>query len=266
MEPVLTAPILLDESGLIRACNELASQDKDFARILEQHGYPPLWSRKPGFATLLHIILEQQVSLASAKAAFEKLRERLGEVTPAAFLSLSDEELKTCFFSRQKTRYGRALAEAVTSGSLDLERLTLQPDDAVRANLTRLPGIGTWTADIYLMLALHHPDLFPLGDLAAVNALKSLKQLPRDTPREALAELAATYRPYRSVATFLLWHFYLCERAKPREGFNPRGDNILAEINPYSTLYRTNATCFPSGDQLGTLIVPCPPKNTSVKS
>lgn len=221
MEPVLTALSLLDETGLIRACNELASRDADMARILDQHGYPPFWSREPGFATLLHIILEQQVSLASARAAFEKLRDRLGKVTPAAFLCLSDEALKACFFSRQKTRYGRALAEAVVSGSLNLESLSQQPDDVVRAALTRLPGIGTWTADIYLMLALHHPDLFPLGDLAAVNALKSLKRLPRDTSREALAELAEIYYPHRTAATFLLWHFYLSERgmkSKPREG------------------------------------------------
>ncbi len=212
MEPVLTAPVLLDEPKLIWACNDLASRDADLAQILERHGYPPFWSREPGFATLLHIILEQQVSLASARTAFEKLRDRLGEVTPAAFLSLSDEELKACFFSRQKTRYGRALSEAVVSGNLDLKRLTQQPEAVVQAALTRLPGIGTWTADIYLMFALHHPDLFPLGDLAAVNALKSLKRLPRDTPRQVLAELAETYRPHRSAATFLLWHFYLCER------------------------------------------------------
>lgn len=206
MELVLTAV------GLPRACDELARRDGDLARILETHGYPPRWHREPGFPTLLHIILEQQVSLASAKAAFEKLRQRLGDITPGAFLSLSDEELKACFFSRQKTRYGRALADAVAGGRLDLERLAHQPDAAVRAALVQLPGIGTWTADVYLMMALRRPDVFPLGDLAAVNSLKSLKRLPRDAPRETLAAIAETFRPYRTAATFLLWHHYLCER------------------------------------------------------
>lgn len=203
---------VLTEAGLARACDELARRDGDLARVLEKHGYPPFWHREPGFPTLLHIILEQQVSLASARAAFEKLRQRLGEITPGGFLTLSDEELKASFFSRQKTRYGRALAEAVASKKLNLQTLTHRPDEAVRAALVQLPGIGTWTADIYLMMALRRPDVFPVGDLAAVNALKSVKRLPRDTPREALAELAETYRPHRTAATFLLWHHYLRER------------------------------------------------------
>lgn len=205
---------VLNEAGLVEACDSLARRDLDLAQILETHGYPPLWHREPGFPTLLHIILEQQVSLASAKAAFEKLRQRLGAVTPEGFLTLSDEELKACFFSRQKTRYGRALAEAVVSGKLDLESLTHHPNEAVRTALVQLPGIGTWTADIYLMMALRRPDVFPLGDLAAVNALKSVKRLPRDTPREALAEIAETFRPHRTAATFLLWNHYLREKEK----------------------------------------------------
>lgn len=204
--------LVLTEPDLVRACDELASRDGALGRVLEKYGYPPLWHREPGFPTLLHTILEQQVSLASAKAAFEKLRQRLGEVTPGRFLTLSDEELKACFFSRQKTRYGRALAEAVASGTLDLVSLTHLPDEAVRAALVQLPGIGTWTADIYLMMALRRPDVFPLGDLAAVNALKSVKKLPRDAPREALSEIAEAFRPHRTAATFLLWHHYLRER------------------------------------------------------
>jgi DNA-3-methyladenine glycosylase II len=203
---------LLDETALRRACDELAARDADLAQLLECHGYPPFWHREPGFATLLHIILEQQVSLTSARAAFEKLRERLGTVTPERFLTLTDAELKACFFSRQKTRYGRVLAGAVTGGTLDLESLTHQPDAFVRAELTRLPGIGTWTVDVYLILALHHADCFPLGDLAAVNALKSVKQLPKDTPRETLAAVVEAYRPHRTAATLLLWHGYLRER------------------------------------------------------
>ncbi len=212
MEPVLTGLDVLDAPGLIRACDELARRDAALAGALDRHGYPPFWSREPGFATLLRIILEQQVSLASARAAFEKLRQRLGGVTPERFLTLSDEELKACFFSRQKTRYGRALAEAIFTAKLNLESLTHQPDEFVRAALTQLPGIGTWTADIYLMLALHRADLFPLGDLAAVHALKQLNGFSKNTPRETLAMVAETYRPHRTAATFLLWHVYLRER------------------------------------------------------
>jgi DNA-3-methyladenine glycosylase II len=190
-------------------CDQLASGDADLATILGAHRYPPMWTRPNTFETLVHIILEQQVSLASALAALNKLRERLKEITPKAFLALTDEELKACYFSRQKTLYTRGLATELLEGRLDLGSLEAMPDDKVRARLIALKGIGNWTIDVYLMFVLQRADIFPVGDLAAINALRRVKKLPKDTPKEELLEVAAGWQPYRSVATMLLWHLYL---------------------------------------------------------
>ncbi|KAA2242628.1 DNA-3-methyladenine glycosylase 2 family protein [Chitinophaga agrisoli] len=198
-----------NQENFQQICDQLATTDDDLAMILQTHRYPPMWTRTNSFETLVHIILEQQVSLASALAALNKLKERLQEVTPARFLALTDEELKACYFSRQKTIYTRGLAMALADGSLDLNMLAQLPDDAVRAKLITLKGIGNWTIDVYLMFVLQRTDIFPIGDLAAVNALKRLKKLPKDTPRERLLEIAAGWQPYRSVATMMLWHLYL---------------------------------------------------------
>jgi DNA-3-methyladenine glycosylase II len=190
-------------------CDELAETDTDLAAIIGSHGYPPMWNRPNTFETLVHIILEQQVSLASALAALNKLREQIREVTPQKVLLLSDAELKACYFSRQKTSYVRNLAESMLSGQVNLQALVTLPDDAVRTTLTSLKGIGNWTVDVYLIFVLQRADIFPLGDLAAVNALKRIKQLPKDTHREALQPVIDRWRPHRTIATMLLWHFYL---------------------------------------------------------
>lgn len=190
-------------------CDKLASTDKDLAMIVKTHHYPPMWQRPNTFETLVHIILEQQVSLASALAALNKLKARLHEITPAALLTLSDEELKACYVSRQKATYTRGLATALLSGDLDLEAFRTLPDDDVRAKLITLKGIGNWTIDVYLMFVLQRADIFPIGDLAAVNALRKVKRLPKDTPKEHLLAITAGWQPYRSVATMLLWHLYL---------------------------------------------------------
>lgn len=192
-----------------RICDELASADDDLAVIIQTHGYAPMWTRPNTFETLVHIILEQQVSLASALAALNQLRARLGEVTPAAFLALTDVELRACYFSRQKTVYTRLLAGELLSGRLDLLSLEDLPDEAVRARLIALKGIGNWTIDVYLMFVLRRPDIFPLGDLAAVNALRRVKKLSRDTSKEHLLQITAGWRPNRTIATMLLWHLYL---------------------------------------------------------
>jgi len=168
-----------------------------------------MWTRPNTFETLVHIILEQQVSLASALAALNKLRERLQPITPESFLALTDEELKACYFSRQKTVYTRGLAGALVSGELDLEALAGLPDADVRSRLITLKGIGNWTIDVYLMFVLQRSDIFPIGDLAAVNALRRVKGLSRDVSREHIAQVAAGWQPYRTVATMLLWHLYL---------------------------------------------------------
>ena len=193
-------------------CDDLASSDEDLASIIRDHRYPPMWTRPNTFETLVHIILEQQVSLASALAALNKLRERIGEVTPGNFLQLTDEELKACYFSRQKTRYARILAQELVAGRLDLSSLEQLPDDAVRAHLIQLKGIGHWTVDIYLMFVLNRRDIFPIGDLAALNALKRVKGLTKQVSKEHLVQLSTRWQPNRSIATMLLWHLYLSSR------------------------------------------------------
>ena len=195
-------------------CDGLASADADLALVTRTYGYPPMWNRPNTFDSLIHIILEQQVSLASALAALEKLRARLGTVTPEGLLALSDEELRACYFSRQKTGYARHLAQALHTGALDLAALEKMPDAEVREALVKLKGIGDWTVDIYLIFVLQRTDVFPPGDLAAVNALKRLKKLPKETPCEELLTHTEAWRPHRSIATMLLWHYYLSHRVR----------------------------------------------------
>lgn len=200
-------------------CDQLASADEDLAMIIRAHQYPPMWTRPNTFETLVHIILEQQVSLASALAALNKLRERIKDITPENFLVLTDEELKACYFSRQKMLYVRGLAQELQDGLLDLLALELLPDDEVRARLIRLKGIGDWTIDVYLMFVLNRTDIFPIGDLAALNALKRVKRLSKEVSKDHLSKLATRWQPYRSIATMMLWHLYLSApvRALPKK-------------------------------------------------
>ena len=190
-------------------CDELAKADADLAAIINAHSYPPLWSRPNTFETLVHIILEQQVSLASALSALNKLKEKVQELTPARVLLLTDEEFRACYCSRQKTGYIKYLAEALVSGQINLAELEHLPDDDIRAQLITLKGIGNWTIDVYLMFVLQRADIFPIGDLAAVNALKRIKGLPATTTKDEVMAIAEKWQPYRTVATMLLWHFYL---------------------------------------------------------
>jgi DNA-3-methyladenine glycosylase II len=190
-------------------CDELGLLDPDLQSIINAYGYPPFWSRPNSFETLVHIILEQQVSLASALSALNKLKERLQELTPARLLLLTDEEMRACYVSRQKSGYLKYLAEALLSGQLNLTELEYLPHDEVRTKLVALKGIGNWTADVYLMFVLQHPDVFPIGDLAAVNALKRLKKLPLHTTREEILTITEQWKPHKTIAAMLLWHFYL---------------------------------------------------------
>jgi len=171
-----------------------------------------MWTRPASFATLIHIVLEQQVSLASARAAFNKLKEKIGQITPAKLLQLSDEELRACYFSRQKTVYARHLAESFLSKKIQLNKFTASHDDVVRGILKQVKGIGDWTVDVYLLFVLQRTDVFPVGDLAMVNALKEVKQLPAHTSREDILQIAEPWRPYRSIAAYLLWHHYIKTR------------------------------------------------------
>lgn len=166
-----------------------------------------MWTRPNRFETLVLTILEQQVSLASAYAAYQKLKERVPKLSPAAFLGLSDEELRSCYFSRQKIVYTRELATAVLSKKVSLKKLEKQGDDVVRKELKALKGIGDWTVDIYLLHALQRTDVFPLGDLALVKALEMVSGEKRS--KEEWEKRAMNWKPYRSIATMLLWHFYI---------------------------------------------------------
>lgn len=202
----------LDEKKLGAACEKLAETDADLAFIFQTYGTPPLWAREASFATLVHIILEQQVSLASALSAFNRLKEKLGEITPENVLRLSDEELKACYFSRQKTVYARELARAILGGSLNLKALAKLPDREAKAELKKIKGIGEWTADIYLLMAMLRADVMPQGDLALHVAYKKLKNLQAAPHSEEFQQIAAAWKPFRAAAARLLWHFYLSEK------------------------------------------------------
>lgn len=155
-------------------CRKLAALDTDLAAIIRRYGYPPMWIRPATFQSLILFILEQQVSLASAYAAFKKLKEKIGFVTPAKILLLTDAELRACYFSRQKIIYAKELATAFKSKNLILKKLTDKHQDEIRNELKKIKGIGDWTVDVYLMHSLQRTDLFPLGDIALVNSLKEV--------------------------------------------------------------------------------------------
>jgi len=192
----------------------LAGRDADLARIHAELGTPPQWFRDPGFPTLIYIILEQQVSLASARATFTRLLSLAAPLTPQSFLALDDAQLKATGFSRQKIAYGRNLARSISDGQLKLESFNEMNDREVKAEMVRVKGIGSWTADIYLLMALRRPDAWPGGDLGVVVAVQEVKRLPARPSAIELAAFSAPWRPWRAVATRLLWHYYLNRRAK----------------------------------------------------
>jgi len=201
-----------DEHNFEFLCNYLAQKDDDLKLIIDTYGYPPLFVRSPTFETLLHIILEQQVSLASAKAALNKLKEKIGTVLPEELLLLTDIELRACYFSRQKIVYSRDLANAIIDKQLNLNELFQSPDETVRSVLKKIKGIGDWTTDVYMMMAMQRINLFPVGDIALVNSMKTIKSLPKQTDKDALLLMAEKWSPYRTVAAFLLWHAYIKKR------------------------------------------------------
>jgi DNA-3-methyladenine glycosylase II len=199
----------LDINGLAAACRDLAS-DPCLGRIYSAYGVPPLWDRPTGFKTLLQIILEQQVSLASAKACFDKLSDYLTDVSPENLLSLDDTELRMIGFSRQKTTYARHLADAILERRIDFDGLHDLSDLEVKTELTKLKGIGEWTSDIYLLMALLRPDVMPRGDIALHTAWHRISGETRPSS-DGFLMIAERWRPHRSAAARLLWHFYLSE-------------------------------------------------------
>jgi DNA-3-methyladenine glycosylase II len=201
-----------NEENFISLCNKLAKRDKELKAVIKQHGHPPMWVRPATFQSLILFILEQQVSLASAYAAFKKLKQKIGFVTPAKILGLSDAELRACYFSRQKIVYARELANAIRNKQLNLKKLHTSHEDDVRYELKKVKGIGDWTVDVYLMHSLQRTDLFPLGDIALVNSLKEVKQLPHHITKEEMLAVAESWRPYRTIASMILWHAYIQKR------------------------------------------------------
>lgn len=190
------------------AISFLIEKDTVFKKLHQQYGSFYIPSRPAGFVTLCKLILEQQVSIDSAKACYLKIENLLGEVTPETITDCSDEELKSCGVSRQKIIYLKTLAKAV-SEELDLESLALKSADEVRSELIKLKGIGHWTIDVYLMFALQSPDIIPLGDIAVVNTIKELFDVHT---KEEMEQLSQNWAPYRTMATFILWHHYLEKR------------------------------------------------------
>jgi DNA-3-methyladenine glycosylase II len=209
--------ITLNDETLIIGTDYLALHDTAMHFVLQKYGYPPLWARKPGFATLCHMILEQQVSLASANAAFKRLEQLLADdVTPARFLEIAETDLQAIGYSRQKINYTRGLAQAILQNEIDLEALQNLPDDAVRTELCKLKGIGNWTADIYLSECLMRSDILPPGDIAVLEAFKVLKGLETRPVHALLVEMTEHWRPWRSIGVRMLWHFYLSEKAQKK--------------------------------------------------
>jgi DNA-3-methyladenine glycosylase II len=190
---------------------KLTSTHKLFSKIKDRYGTPPNWQRPEGFVSLSKIILEQQVSLASAEAHFIKLNSYLPAFSPSKILKLTDEEMRTCQISRQKAKYLRALAQAVLNKELVFDELSkLQPEE-VRKILTRIKGIGNWTTDIYLMFCLQNKDIFPLGDVALIATIKELTRIKTEL---GIVLFTKKLKPLRSLAAYFLWYYYLKKRKR----------------------------------------------------
>jgi DNA-3-methyladenine glycosylase II len=192
--------------------SKLIKTDNIFAFINDKYGSPPNWTRPQGFISLSKIILEQQVSLASANAHFLKLNGYLDKFIPSNILRLSDEEMRICQISRQKAMYLRALSNAIIKDEIDLANLPKLNESEVRKQLMCIKGIGDWTADIYLMFCLQSKNIFPSGDIAII---KTVKELSEAKTKEEILNLADKWKPLRSLAAYFLWHYYLCKRNKP---------------------------------------------------
>ncbi len=214
---------MLDETTFAAAAAGLCDADPDRAAIVERHGLPEFWAREPGLGTLVLLILEQQVSLASARAAYDRLETRLGGLSTAGILASTDAELRADGFSRQKARYVRVLASAIEDGTFDLDVVATLEDDAARAALVALPGIGPWTAEVYLLSALRRPDTWPVGDIALQEATRRARGLEARPSPDELEAIGEAWRPNRATAARILWHLYLSD---------PRPVRRVAERQP----------------------------------
>ncbi|MGX7667443.1 DNA-3-methyladenine glycosylase family protein [Flavobacterium pedocola] len=194
-----------------QAIDFLLKKEEKFKHIVEQFGKPVFVTRPSGFETLCLLILEQQVSIDSAKATFLKIKTAIPDFIPETIVLFSDEAFRACGVSRQKTAYLKALSQAILDKQLDVESLAFKDPETVREELIKIKGIGHWTIDVYLMFCLQSPDIIPLGDIAVVNTIKELFDIH---DKEAMADYAQKWKPYRSGATFFLWHYYLRKRGR----------------------------------------------------
>ncbi len=207
---VLKCEVLqLSDKTLAEGVAELSRRDPHLARVIQRHGAPPLWDRAPGFQTLVQIILEQQVSLASGRAAYARLETVAGEVTPGSVAALDDAMLRGAGLTRQKVSYIRGLAQAIVAGEFDPSGLAYLDDDAARTALIKLRGVGAWTADIYLLMALGRADIWPAGDLALVTAMREVKRMRSLPSSDRVERITRAWSPWRAVAARVLWHHYL---------------------------------------------------------
>jgi DNA-3-methyladenine glycosylase II len=191
------------------AIQYLSEKDTIFNHIIEKYGIPTIPKRPQGFETLVLLILEQQVSIDSAKATFLKLKAKEINFQPESLLHISDEDYRNLGVSRQKTAYIKALSHSIIHKEIDIESLATKSAQQVREELIKIKGIGNWTIDVYLMFSLQAPDIIPLGDIAVVNTMKELLNIH---DKQEMENYVAKWSPYRSAATFLLWHYYLNKR------------------------------------------------------
>jgi DNA-3-methyladenine glycosylase II len=188
---------------------ELSRRDPHLAAIVARHGAPPLWDRPPGFQTLVQIILEQQISLSAGRAAYGRLERLAGIVTPERVAALTEADLRSAGLTRQKSAYIRGLAQAIVTGEFDPIGLVKMDDERARKELIKLRGIGAWTADIYLLMALGRADIWPSGDLALVAAIREVKRLRKLPTSDRIGRITRAWSPWRAVAARVLWHHYL---------------------------------------------------------
>ncbi|HYK21206.1 MAG TPA: hypothetical protein VEV42_10760 [Pyrinomonadaceae bacterium] len=205
----------LTHKSLALAARELAARDKTLAAILATYGDPPLWPRATGFPTLVHIILEQQVSLKSAKSMLTRLESAIQPFTPLRFVEVGDDYLRGLGVTRQKSAYLVHLAASIVNGELSFRKLARMNDEEARLALTRIKGIGSWSADVYLLMAMRRADVWPAGDLALAVAMKELKGLAERPGPEELERFAERWRPHRAVAARMLWQYYLAQKISP---------------------------------------------------
>lgn len=197
---------------LPKLCHKLAKQFPYFKQVLQLYGYPPFFSRPNSFASLVQLILEQQVSLASARATYKKLKETIKTITPSTILKTPIETIKACGVTKQKASYIVNVANAIYKKELVLKQLESQTNEQVVASLTAIKGIGNWTAQVYLIMILHRQNVFAMGDIALINSCKHLLQLPKQTTKDEIEEMTKTWEPLKTIAAFMLWWFYINER------------------------------------------------------